>query len=141
MALDLTGSFVTLASLKLDVLVEFYTHLLGFPPILYLPNRYAEFQLPGLCLGIFQPSLNQAAEWMAPSSGGMSLCLEVDHLEQAMAAVEAAYVALSIAPGDRPIVGKVMAPSHGREVYAYDLDGNRLILHEKKPSSASVPSE
>lgn len=140
MALQVTISFVTLASLKFNVLVEFYIHLFGFSPTPYLPNRYAEFQLPGLKLGIFQPQLDQSTEWIAASSGGMSLCLEVENLDQAMTAVEAAYAALSIEPGARPILGPVMTPSHGREVYAYDTDGNRLILHEGKPRPMNADS-
>ncbi|MBD0267928.1 MAG: VOC family protein, partial [Cyanobacteria bacterium Co-bin8] len=34
-----------------------------------------------------------------------------------------------------PPPGPVMIASHGREIYAYDPDGNRLILHQSHPPS------
>ncbi len=122
--------FVTLASSNLDRLVEFYQYLFGFPPTLHMPQRYAEFQLSGLRLGIFQPQSDNISEFVASSSGKMSLCFEVENLEDAMKAIELAYTSLAIAPGDRQIMGNVITASHGREIYAYDMDGNRLILHE-----------
>jgi len=130
MAFQHRVSFVTLASSNLDRLVEFYQYLFGFSPTLYMPQKYAEFQLSGLRLGIFQPQLDNISEFAAFSSGQMSLCFEVDNLEDAIQAVEIVYTSLSIASGDRLIMGKIMAASHGREIYAYDIDGNRLILHE-----------
>ena len=76
-----TNAFVTLASVKIESLVDFYTQLLGQAPTSYIPNIYAEFQLSGLRLGIFKPK-------------------------------------------------EILTASHGKETYAYDPDGNRLILHQ-----------
>lgn len=87
----------------------------------YQPDRYAEFQLPGLRLGIFKPRADQVDQFSAASSGGMSLCLEVVDLEGAIAHL----TALGYAPPE-----PMLTASHGREVYAYDPDGNRLILHQ-----------
>lgn len=130
MALQYNVSFVTLASSNLDQLVAFYQCLFGLPPTLYVSKKYAEFQLLGLRLAIFQPQSENASEFMASRSGKVSICLDVKNLEHAIEAIEAAYESLSIEPGDRPTMGKIMTPSHGREIYAYDMDGNRLLLHE-----------
>lgn len=54
MVFQCTTAFVTLASINLEKLVLFYTQLLT-PPKLYIPNAYAEFQLPNLKLAIFKP--------------------------------------------------------------------------------------
>jgi hypothetical protein len=51
----------------------------------------------------------------------MSLCLEVSDLEDAIAHI----TALGFPPP-----GEILTASHGREIYAYDPDGNRLILHQ-----------
>jgi hypothetical protein len=51
----------------------------------------------------------------------MSLCLEVANLDQAIARLtHLGY----------PPPGPILTASHGREIYAYDHDGNRLILHQ-----------
>ncbi|MEL6815560.1 MAG: VOC family protein [Cyanobacteria bacterium J06598_3] len=127
-------AFVTLASSKLDQQVAFYSGLLNISP---QPNTpaYAEFQLNRLRLAIFTPSRSNATEFAAASdaisssaisSGPMSLCLEVSDLERAIAQLHA----LGHAPP-----GEIMHTSHGQEIYAYDPDGNRLILHQSPKSS------
>ncbi|EDX77907.1 hypothetical protein MC7420_7645 [Coleofasciculus chthonoplastes PCC 7420] len=32
-----------------------------------------------------------------------------------------------------PPPGEIIVASHGREIYAYDPNGNRLILHQPSP--------
>jgi predicted enzyme related to lactoylglutathione lyase len=120
MALAITTAFVAIATPHMDRAIAFYQALLGQPPQPYQPGRYGEFHLPGLRLGVFTPRADHRSEFQAPSSGPMSLCLEVDDLEAAIAQVTALGYGL---PGD------VISASHGREVYATDPDGNRLILH------------
>ncbi|HSM81906.1 MAG TPA: VOC family protein [Nodosilinea sp.] len=120
-ALGCTSAFVTLASMEFERLVDFYSQLLGQAARPYQPNRYAEFQLPGLRLAIFRPKIDQAGEFAAPGSGAMSLCLEV---------VEVAGAIAHLTRLGYPPPGPVITASHGREVYAYDPDGNRLILHQ-----------
>jgi predicted enzyme related to lactoylglutathione lyase len=117
--------FVALADGDKEALVAFYRALFG-EPIAYVPNRYAEFQLAGLRLGIFQPSEAHRAEFSSPSSGSMSLCIEVKQLEVAIDRL----AELGYAP-----TGEIVIASHGREIYAYDPMGNRLILHEAIQSS------
>jgi predicted enzyme related to lactoylglutathione lyase len=112
---------VALASVNFERLVGFYSELLNQSARPYQRDRYAEFRLPGLRLGIFKPRVDQAAQFAAPSSGSMSLCLEVADLEGAIAHL----TRLGYAPP-----GPGLTASHGREIYAYDPDGNRLILHQ-----------
>jgi catechol 2,3-dioxygenase-like lactoylglutathione lyase family enzyme len=118
-SLRCTDAFVTLASTDVERLVAFYGTLLGQAARPHQRDRYAEFQWPGLRLAIFRPRPGE--EFSAPSSGGMSLCLEVGDLAAAIAHLSA----LGYAPP-----GPVLEASHGREIYAYDPDGNRLILHQ-----------
>ena len=120
-----TTAFVTLAATNLDELISFYTHLLERSPQPYLPNVYAEFQLSGLRLAIFKPQLNHAAEFAQSANSGLSLCLEVKDLEQAIA---------HLTNLGYPPPGNIITAAHGREIYAYDPNGNRLILHTAKSS-------
>ncbi len=112
--------FVTLASLQLAPLVSFYSALLATSPTLHTAT-YAEFQLSGLRLAIFTPKVDHVAEFSAATSGAMSLCLEVGDLVGAIARCENI---------GHPPSSPTMTTSHGQEIYAYDPDGNRLILHQ-----------
>ena len=119
-----TDVFITLASTQLEILTNFYTEIFSINPNSYIPNIYAEFQLSGLRLGIFQPRETDISEFKIDQQGGrMSLCLEVKNLESAIAH----FTALGYPPP-----GEIITASHGREIYAYDPDGNRLILHQAK---------
>lgn len=115
-----SSAFVTLAAIDLEKLVLFYSNLLVIEPQPYVPNRYAEFQLPGLRLGIFQPKLTHQSEFKN-SGNAMSLCLEVSNLEKAIA---------HLTHLGYPPPGETLTASHGKEIYAYDPEGNRLILHQ-----------
>ncbi|MGF1479900.1 MAG: VOC family protein [Cyanophyceae cyanobacterium] len=116
-----TDAFVTLAAADSTVLVNFYRQLLGKEPHPHIPNVYAEFRLSGLRLGIFQPRADRQSEFADSTQSGMSLCLEVEDLE----AVIAHLTQIGASPP-----GKMTVASHGREIYAYDPAGNRLILHQ-----------
>ena len=118
--LQCTNAFVTLASANIESLVDFYTQLLGQAPISHIPNIYAEFQLPGLRLAIFKPKATNKQEFESGKSG-MSLCLEVRDLESAIAHLTSLGY---------PPPGEILTASHGKEIYAYDPEGNRLILHQ-----------
>jgi hypothetical protein len=119
----LTGAFVTIASINFDLVVEFYTQFLGTTPKPHLPDVYAEFSVAGLKLAIFCPKPSNYDEFRQPSQSGMSLCLEVVSLEDSIDQL----AQLGYAPP-----GQITTASHGREIYAYDPDGNRLILHQSK---------
>ena len=114
-------AFVALATQQLDTIVTFYETLLGGTLRTYTPNLYAELSFPGLRLGIFQPKVENSSEFTAASSGAMSLCLEVKDLDAAVTHLTSS----GYPPPESP-----KTTFHGREIYAYDPDGNRLILHQ-----------
>jgi len=132
------SAFVALASMNLKAQTEFYQSLLGIAPHPSTP-AYTEFQLPGLRLAIFRPKEDNAIEFgissdglgnragskvsSGSSSGTMSLCIEVADLSSAIAHLQT----LGCGP-----LGEIMQTSHGDEIYAYDPDGNRLILHQAR---------
>lgn len=118
MVFQCTDVLVTLAAVDFEQLVDFYRNLLAQTPTDVILNVYAEFQLPGLRLGIFRPTMHQPE--FENGKSGMSLCLEVSNLEEAITHL----TALGYSPP-----GEILTASHGREIYAYDPDGNRLILH------------
>ncbi|NJL35765.1 MAG: VOC family protein [Leptolyngbyaceae cyanobacterium SM1_4_3] len=120
MSFECRSAFTTLATTQLEELVKFYARLFEQTPQPYQPDRYAEFQLPGLRLGIFQPKQGHAAEF-AGERGKISLCLEVESLDEAIA---------HLTTLGYPPPGEVAIASHGKEIYAYDPDQNRLILHQ-----------
>ncbi len=115
------AAFVALATLNIETLIQFYSQVLGRSPSPHIPQVYAEFQLPGLRLGIFCPNTANQPEFASAANSTMSLCLEVTALEAAIAHLTALGY---------PPMGAIMTASHGREIYAYDPDGNRLILHQ-----------
>jgi predicted enzyme related to lactoylglutathione lyase len=129
MVLHTSNVFVTLVDPDGETLMRFYGLLFGQEPSMHIPRVYAEFRLPGLRLGIFKPQKNHIAEfsgrplrYLQSSAGSMSLCVEVADLEEAIAQ----FTALGCPPP-----GEIITATHGREIYAYDPLGNRLILHEK----------
>ncbi|MCU0525856.1 MAG: glyoxalase [Elainella sp. Prado103] len=111
--------FVALAD-PIENLAEFYQVFFALEPAVQVPQVYTEFELPGLRLGIFKPKPDHHPEFMG-QAGSMSLCIEVECLE---AAIERLRQIGYTTPLD------IMTASHGRETYAYDPAGNRLILHE-----------
>ncbi|MGD1901508.1 MAG: VOC family protein [Geitlerinemataceae cyanobacterium] len=118
--------FVTIASVELSRSAAFYRDFFNLELVAHSPERYAEFRLPGLRLAIFCPSAAHRSEFARSAGSGLSFCVEVADLDEAIARlVEMGY----------PPPGEVIVASHGREVYAYDPDGNRLILHQGKASS------
>ncbi|AFZ13355.1 Glyoxalase/bleomycin resistance protein/dioxygenase [Crinalium epipsammum PCC 9333] len=117
----LNSIFVTLATSQLDILVQFYTNLIGIEPESYIPQIYAEFRLNNLRLGIFQPKEANRQEFDNSGRNPISLCFEVSVLESAIAHITALGY---------PPPGKIINASHGREIYAYDPDGNRIIFYQ-----------
>lgn len=116
---------MAIAARQFDPLLSFYSQLLERSPASLIPGVYAEFQLPGLTLGIFRPKA-APADFSSPQPQGMSLCLEVEDLDGAIAHI----TQLGCPPS-----GPIITASHGREIYAYDPEGNWLILHESpKPT-------
>ncbi|MEH2076770.1 MAG: VOC family protein [Nostoc sp.] len=121
MVFQYTNAFVTIASVNCENLVNFYTKFLEQKPVILIPNVYTEFNLLGMRLGIFKPKNTNESEFEAVTKSKMSLCLEVSNLEDAIAHLTALGY---------PPPGDISIASHGREIYAYDPDGNRIILHQ-----------
>lgn len=121
MSFQCTEAFVTLATNNFEELVNFYAHFLTQNPSNHIKNVYAEFELSRLKLGIFHPKESHYSEFNDSFKSSMSLCLEVNDLEKAMHHLESL---------GHPPFDEINHASHGREVYAYDIDGNRIILHQ-----------
>lgn len=121
MSFQCTEAFVTIATVNFKELVDFYIQFLSHNPRNYVPSSYAEFLLPGLKLAIFKPKESHISEFNDSFRSSVSLCLEVKDLESVMYHLETL---------GHPPFGEITQASHGREVYAYDIDGNRIILHQ-----------
>lgn len=121
MSYRFTDAFVTIATLNFKELVDFYVQFLRQKPANYIPNNYAEFKLSGMKLGIFKPKESHISEFNDSFKSCISLCLEVNDLESVI------YHLQSLG---HPPFGKITNASHGREIYAYDIDGNRIILYQ-----------
>ncbi len=121
-----TEAFVALGSIALDSLVSFYSQLLGQQPSPYQLGVYAEFRLPGLRLAIFLPKPDHHSEFGKTKTGSMSICLQVTNLAEVIRELEAINYP----------VGNIITASHGRELYIYDPDGNRLIFYEPRQDIA-----
>lgn len=117
MAADATGAFAAIGAEAFERSVAFYEALLGRVPDERIGDGYAAFHLPGLRLGIFRPRATGVEEFRG-AAGGLSLVMPVEDVEQAAAEIDR-LGGTSSPPFDTP---------HGREAYAYDPDGNRLIL-------------
>ncbi|MDX2100166.1 MAG: VOC family protein [Leptolyngbyaceae cyanobacterium bins.59] len=122
------AALVTIATLDFNSLVQFYRQLLQQDPSPWQPDRYAEFSLPGLTLGLFKPKPEHEAEFHQQSHTALSLCFQVADLSATIA---------HLTHLGYPPVGSVTIAPHGREIYASDPMGNRLILWE--PSHPSPP--
>jgi predicted enzyme related to lactoylglutathione lyase len=122
MIFSITNAFVTLGVVDFSKVIDFYSKLLNQEPQPLIPNVYGEFRFPGgLRLGIFQPKAQHFSEFSNSAQSGMSLCLEVEDLESAIAHLTALGY---------PPPREITIASHGKEIYAYDPSGNRLILHQ-----------
>ncbi len=117
------AGLLAIAAINCEELLQFYAQLLAQEPQAYIPNIYGEFHIKGLRLGIFKPQQTEMAEFapIAGRSGAMSLCLEVANLEAAITHITALGY---------PPTNTIRIAAHGREIYARDPQGNRLILYE-----------
>ena len=123
MKLNYSDIFVTIATVKVEPTVNFYSQLFARQPTVYRSEVYAEFQLEQLRLAIFKPKSEHQAEF-ANYGSAMSFCIEVEDLERAIACMSDLGC---------PPEGEIITASHGREIYGCDPAGNRLILHQSPP--------
>jgi hypothetical protein len=119
-------AIVSIATNNSRDLTNFYCQLLKQSPIVDIPNIYAEFKLQGLRLGIFQPKKKHHLEFANSCHSSISICLEVANLNNAIS---------HLTKMGHPPPGEIITSSHGKEVYAYDPEGNRLILYEPHQTS------
>lgn len=119
--MQIQTAWVTIAAVKFDRSVQFYRRLFQQNPQIFTPEKYAEFAAFGIRLGIYRPTIEESPE-KAPITlfPSVSLCVQIKHLESAIELLNQADA----------YVGEIRAVSHGREAYAYDPDGNRIILYE-----------
>lgn len=131
---DYQELFVAIAVHQWEPMVQFYRSVLAPPSHPLIPNSYAEFRAGGLKLALFLPKDDHRPEFAHPAQSAISLCVEVDHLTHALERIDTAYAELEQTEYQEPDghcrYGAITIASHGRECYAYDPDGNRLILHE-----------
>ena len=114
--------YLAIATDQIEALNDFYSRLLGQSAAVYRPSIYVEFQLEKLRIAIFKPKPQRQPEF-ANHGSSASLCIEVENLADAIAVLnDLGY----------PPPNEIIEASHGKEVYAYDPAGNRLILHEPK---------
>jgi predicted enzyme related to lactoylglutathione lyase len=118
-------SWLAIAVQSLTGSVQFYQTLLGDGAVFRQIGKYVEFDLGDLRLGLFEPKLESASEFDQRGQNPMSLCLAVTDLDQTLAQL----AAQSLIPDQPPSIYRA---SHGREIYLFDPDGNRIILYESQ---------
>ena len=121
MAFQCVSGFVTLSAFDLEKMTQFYRQLFQQEPEEVVPYSYVEFHLGNLRLGIFRPHEDHKEEFSTVGKNPMSICLEVDDLDAAIDRLKS----LGYAPP-----GAIIEAAHGREIYAYDPEQNRLIIHQ-----------
>lgn len=113
-------AWVTIAAVQFDRSVEFYRHLFQQAPQSFTPAKYAEFEAFGIRLGIYRPTSEESPRSPITLFPAVSLCMQIEKIEDAIALLDQIDA----------FVGEIRTVSHGREAYAYDPDGNRIILYE-----------
>ncbi len=116
----LLSGLVSVATPDVIRLGSFYQSLLGIPPAVVMGDRYWEFRLPGLRLGLYRSHKPE----FQPHLGSVSVCLQVRDL------------ALML---DHPVlkgssISAVRTEGHGSEVEVLDPDGNRVVIHQPSGS-------
>ena len=124
--------FLAISTDNIKALTDFYSQLLQKQPDVYRASIYTEFQLERLRIAIFKPKSENCREFKNLGSA-MSLCIEVESIDTAISTLKGLGF---------PPPGDIIEASHGKEIYAFDPDGNRLILHEsktnKKPETQNI---
>ncbi len=115
-------AFLAISTDNIQASTDFYSQLLQKQPDIYRDSVYAEFKLEKLRIAIFKPKPDRQKEFENLGSS-MSLCIEVENIDIAIA---------TLTNIGFPPPGKIIEADHGKEIYAYDPDGNRLILHQSQ---------
>jgi predicted enzyme related to lactoylglutathione lyase len=110
------GALVSLQARDFERAVAFYKDVLGLPMTFRHESYWAEFQAPGLAIGI-----EAAADDAVVGGGTIALCFEVRRIENVVAGLRTRGISF---------VGPVRETFHGKEAYFADSEGNPLLLHE-----------
>lgn len=129
MPVPYTEVFAAIGANDYPATVAFYGALFGREPDERIRDIYVAFRLPGLHLGIFAPRASNRPDFANPADlrGGLSLVMRVPDVDQARAAVSALNATHPPGP--------IQPTNHGREFYAYDPEGNRIIVVEHTPAA------
>jgi predicted enzyme related to lactoylglutathione lyase len=120
-AFQYVGALVTISAFDMNKLTQFYRQLFQQEPVGARPQSYVEFHVADLRLGIFRPREKCKSEFAAVAKTPMSICLEVDDLDATIDRLKS----LGCEPP-----GEIIDTPHGRGIYAYDPELNRLIVSE-----------
>lgn len=121
MAFQWVGGFVTISVFDMGMVTQFYQQLFQQEPEVVVPHSYVEFHVGNLRLGIFRPHEDHKEEFATAGKNPMSICLEVDELDATIERLKS----LGYTPS-----GTIIEAAHGREIYAYDPEQHRLIIHQ-----------
>jgi catechol 2,3-dioxygenase-like lactoylglutathione lyase family enzyme len=154
MGLGWQRAWVTLAARDFGRSVQFYQQFLEQAPMSVIPDIYAEFELKGLRLGIYRPRSEERTNPVEASVEPFGPDPSRPHIQTGQAldratnpqafppislCVEVADLAIAIAHFTQlgyPPPGAIIVAPHGREIFAYDPDGNRVILYQRSPNPA-----
>ena len=125
MAVEYTDVFAAIGAAHFAATVDFYRKLFNREPDERIGDIYVAFRLPGLHLGIFEPSAQNRQEFEnhVDLHSGLNLVLQVPTAEKARAELQALHGLHES--------GEIRETKHGREFCAYDPEGNRLIVVER----------
>ena len=100
---------------------KFYEGVIGLKPTgEFLDGRWVEYGIGDDTLAI----ANVNMDWR-PSDQGTSAALEVEHFDDAIAELKRANIAFDAEPFETPVCHMAVVK---------DPDGNKLIIHQLKPS-------
>lgn len=117
MTFSIRRSLITVAVMDWQQSLTFYRNLLQLEPQVLQPGRYAEFRLADCTISLYKPRLEETPTAEGNPYPSLGICLHVDSLQAALAQLNL-------------VNHGIQASSHGREVYLYDPNGNRIILYE-----------
>lgn len=121
------GALVALQARDFERAVAFYKEVLGLPMTFRHESYWAEFQAPGLAIGIAA-----AGDDAVVGGGTISLCFEVRAIDSVVAGLRSRGISF---------LGPVRDTFHGKEAYFTDSEGNPIVLHEAAGAAAAPASK
>jgi predicted enzyme related to lactoylglutathione lyase len=118
------GALVALQARDFERAVAFYKEVLGLPMTFRHESYWAEFQAPGLSIGI-----EAAGDDAVVGGGTISLCFEVRAIDNVVDGLRSRGISF---------LGPVRDTFHGKEAYFTDSEGNPIVLHESAGAAAGA---